>query len=125
MLGFEKTLQMYPDCGAISQWNCAGSCACTKPRFDIDGFGNLYIPNATTFSVSVRDNANNEIVKFGHYGNFDCQGPESKEPKPEIPLGWPITAGVSDKYIYVGDCLNHRVVRVDKSWALENECTVK
>jgi DNA-binding beta-propeller fold protein YncE len=118
-LGFEGILATYPDCGPISSWNCAGSCACTKPRFDVDGFGRLYIPNAITFKVSVRDNAGNEILKFGQYGNFDCQGPESSEPKPAIPLGWPVTAGASDRFIYVGDCLNHRVVRVDKTWALE------
>jgi len=118
-LEYSGLLNMYPDCGPISSWNCAGSCACTKPRFDVDDYGRLYIPNAMTFKVSVRDNAGKEIVKFGHYGNLDCQGPESKEPKPEIPLGWPVTVGASDKYIYVGDCLNHRIVRVDKKWATE------
>jgi hypothetical protein len=109
----------YPGCGPVSRWRAVGACACTKPRFDVDGFGRLYIPNAITYSISVRDNANNEIVSFGAYGNLDCQGPGSKEPGPEIPLGWPVTAGASDKYIYVGDCLNHRVVRVDKKYALE------
>ncbi|MSU77416.1 MAG: hypothetical protein EXS16_04885 [Gemmataceae bacterium] len=107
----------YAGCGPISRWNAVGSCACTRPRFDVDGFGRLYIPNAITFSVSMRDNADNEIVSFGGYGNYDCQGPKSKEPTPTIPLGWPVTAGVSDRFIYVGDALNHRVVRVDKKYA--------
>ncbi len=102
----------YPGCGPVSRWNAVGSCACTKPRFDVDGFGRLYIPNAITFSVSVRDNADNEIASFGSYGNYDAAGPE-------IPLGWPVTAGASDRAIYVGDALNHRVVRVDKRFALE------
>jgi hypothetical protein len=116
-------IAQYPGCGPVSQWRAVGSCVCTKPRFDVDDFGRLYIPNAITYSVSVRDNAGNEIVRFGAYGNLDCQGPGSKEPKPEIPLGWPVTAGASDKYIYVGDCLNHRVVRVDKQFTAE--ATVK
>ena len=90
-----------------------------KPRFDVDDFGRLYIPNGITYEVSVRDNAGNEIVRFGGYGNFDCQGPASQEPQPAIPLGWPVTAGASDRFIYVGDCLNHRVVRVDKTFAAE------
>jgi DNA-binding beta-propeller fold protein YncE len=124
-LGFNGTLNMYPGCAPISAWRCAGSCACTKPRFDVDGFGRLYIPNAITFKVSVRDNSGNQIVKFGDYGNFDCQGPKSKEPKPEIPMGWPVTVGASDKYIYVGDCLNHRVVRADKTWSSEQTVSVK
>jgi hypothetical protein len=109
----------YAGCGPISRWNAVGACACTRPRFDVDGFGRLYIPNAITFSLSMRDNADNEIVSFGGYGNHDCQGPRSKEPTPAIPLGWPVTAGVSDRFIYVGDALNHRVVRVDKKYAAE------
>jgi hypothetical protein len=109
----------YAGCGPVSRWNAVGACACTKPRFDVDGYGRLYIPNGITFDVSVRDNADNEIVRFGAYGNYDCGGPKSKEPRPEIPLGWPITAGASDRYIYVGDVLNHRVVRVDRRFAAE------
>ncbi len=125
VLGYEGVLKVYPGCGPNSEWAAAGSCVCTKPRFDVDRYGRLFIPNAVTFSVSVRDNAGNEIVRFGHYGNFDAQGPESAEPKPEIPLGWPTCAGASDKYIYVGDTLNHRVVRVDKVWGAEQIVDVK
>jgi hypothetical protein len=47
----------------------------------------------------------NEITKFGQYGNFDCQGEQSTEPRPSIPLGWLITVGASEKATYVGDCL--------------------
>jgi DNA-binding beta-propeller fold protein YncE len=107
----------YPGCGPVSRWQAVGACACTKPRFDLDGFGRLYIPDGIAFAVSIRDNAGNEIVRFGAYGNFDCRGVGSREPSPAIPLGWPVTAGASDKYVYVGDCLNHRVVRVDKQFA--------
>lgn len=97
----------------------AGACACTKSRFDVDDFGCLYIPIGITYGVSVRDNANNEIARFGAYGNYDCKGKSSREAKPAIPFGWPVSAGASDRFIYVGDTLNHRVVRLDKSWALE------
>ncbi len=107
----------YVGCGSVSQWRAAGSCVCTKPRFDVDDFGRLYIPNAITFSVSMRDNADNEIVQFGDYGNFDCQGAGSIESQPAIPLGWAISASATDKHIYIGDCLNHRLVRVDKQFA--------
>jgi hypothetical protein len=124
-LSYDGTLAMYPGCAPISSWRCDGSCACTKPRFDVDGFGRLYIPNAMTFKISVRDNAGNQLVEFGNYGNFDSEGPKSTEPKPEIPLGWPITVGATDRYIYVGDCLNHRVVRVDRKFAAEETCPVK
>jgi hypothetical protein len=122
---YEGLLAKYPGCAPLSRWRAVGSCLCTKPRFDVDGFGRLYVPNAITFKVSVRDNAGNEIVRFGAYGNFDCGGPKSAEPKPAIPLGWPVTAGASDKHVYVGDCLNHRVVRVDKTWAAEETCPIR
>lgn len=121
----EGALASYPGCGPVSRWRSDGACACVKPRFDVDEFGRLYIPNGITFQVSVRDNAGNEITRFGGYGNFDCQGPGSAEPRPAIPLGWPVTAGASDKYIYVGDCLNHRVVRVDKSYIVEQVADIR
>jgi DNA-binding beta-propeller fold protein YncE len=116
----------YPGCAPISgSWNSTGSaCHCTRPRFDVDPYGRLYVPNAVTYRVSVRDNAGNEILEFGGYGNFDAQGPESREPKPAIPLGWPIFAAAGDEHLYVGDCLNHRVVRVDKTFAAEETCAV-
>lgn len=115
----------YPGCGPISRWQAVGACACTKPRFDVDDFGRLYIPNAITYSVSVRDNAGNEILRFGDYGNYDCQGPASAQPDPPIPLGWPVGTSASDRFIYVGDCLNHRVVRVDKRFADEAVAAVE
>lgn len=110
-------LATYPECGPVSRWRSDGSCACTKPRFDVDEYGRLYLPNGITFSVSVRDNANHEIVRCGAYGNFDDQGPGSRSSTPEIPLGWPVGVAATDEHLYVGDCLNHRIVRVDKKFA--------
>ena len=79
-LGFRDVLALYAGCGPISSWRCDGACACVKPRFDVDPYGRLYIPNGITFTVSVRDNAGNDIASFGQYGNFDCQ--TSPEPAP-------------------------------------------
>ncbi|HOX07375.1 MAG TPA: hypothetical protein PK280_13315 [Planctomycetota bacterium] len=113
--------------GPISgSWASTGSvCHCTRPRFDVDPYGRLYIPNGINYKVYLIDNADNPILSFGGYGNWDTQGPQSKEPKPEIPMGWPIFTGASDKYIYVGDGLNHRVVRADKVFAAAETCEVK
>jgi hypothetical protein len=91
----------------------------------VDPYGRLYIPNGWTYKVTLVDNSDNQILSFGGYGNWDAQGPASSEPKPEIPLGWPVYAGASDKYIYVGDALNHRVVRADKKFALEQTVDIK
>lgn len=121
----QGALAAYEGCAPISRWRADGSCACTKPRFDVDGFGRLYIPNATTFTVSIRDNADNEIVRFGGYGNFDSPGGAKVKGEPEIPLGWAVAAGASDAHVYVGDCLNHRLVRADKTWSAEATVEVK
>ena len=121
----EGAVAQYPGCGPVSRWRADGACACTKPRFDVDDFGRLYIPNGITFSVSVRDNAGHEITRFGGYGNYDCQGPNSSQPSPAIPLGWPVGVAASDRHIYVGDCLNHRLVRVDKQYQSEMTLDLK
>lgn len=123
----EGAVQTYAPTGPVSgSWNSTISvCHCTRPRFDVDAYGRLYIPNGITFKVALRDNADNAILDFGAYGNYDAQGPESSEPKPAIPLGWPIFAGATDEHVYVGDGLNHRVVRVDKTFAAAETCEVK
>ncbi|MDD4890797.1 MAG: hypothetical protein PHU85_12815 [Phycisphaerae bacterium] len=114
-------------CGPISgSWNSTMSvCHCNRPRFDVDPFGRLYVPNGITYKVAVRDNADNEILTFGGYGNFDAQGPASTEPKPEIPVGAAIFSMSTNRSIYIGDYLNHRVVRADKTFAAEATCTLK
>jgi hypothetical protein len=131
----EGGLKAYPLLSSFSSF-----CACKTPRFDVDDYGRLYIPNALTCSVQVVDNEGNEIMKFGDYGNFDSQGPESgstgsppdtlstskgKSPKPAIPTAYPMTAKVSFKHIYVADEANRRVVRVDPTWKAEETCEVK
>jgi hypothetical protein len=98
---------------------------CTKPRFDVDEFGRVFIPNAMTFSVTVMDNAGSTLATFGHYGNFDAQGPGSAEPEPPIPLGWPTNAVVAGNHVYVADVLNHRVVRVDLDFETEVELPLR
>ena len=49
-------------------------CVCIGGRFKIDGFGRLWIPDALRFSVGVVDNAGNELIRFGRYGNQDSLG---------------------------------------------------
>ena len=123
-LGFEGVRNVYPGLAPFSQWRCAGACVCTKPRFDVDEFGRLAMPNAITFSVRLVDNAGNQILEFGHYGNYDAQGPGSAEPNPAIPLGWPTNVAVVGDHLYVADVLNHRIVRADLTYALTAACPV-
>ena len=125
VMGFEGVEAVYPGLGPFSRWRCAGSCVCTKPRFDVDGFGRVIVPNAITFSVTVLDHAGNRVARFGHYGNFDARGPASAEPKPAIPLGWPTNAAADGDRVYVLDVLNHRVVRVDVNYAVTERLRVE
>lgn len=100
-------------------------CVCKEARFDLDGFGRLYMPNVLDFCVRVVDNVGNPVVTFGHYGNADSRGAESAVPKPAIPLGWPLTLGVnSNDHVYVSDVLNQRIVRVDLSPSASATCAV-
>ena len=127
---YEGVKQVYPGLGSFS--GSRGCCACRSPRFDLDPYGRLYLPNTITFDTRIVDNAGNEIAKFGAYGNFDSQwvpeGSTDKKPivaTPDVPLGWPLAAGASEKKIYVGDLYNRRVIRVDKKFAAEETCEVK
>lgn len=95
-------------------------CFCRTPRFDVDLFGRLFIPNAITQQVSVMDNNGNEIVAFGRYGNYDSKGPGSAIPDPAIPFAWPTGAAASDDFIYVTDFGNSRLARIAMNYALEN-----
>ncbi len=117
----EGALKIYPGIGVMGG-SYGGGCRCRQPMFELDGWGRLFIPNATTYSVQVVDNEGNEILKFGHYGNADSRGDsaDSLVSTPAIPLGWPEAVGVSDKAVYVADVLNRRVVRLKKVYAAES-----
>jgi hypothetical protein len=132
-------LNVYP---GIAPFSGAGApqtghnlCVCRVPRFDVDRYGRLALPNAVTCSVLLYDNAGNLIMEFGKYGNFDSQyvNPnlrEGKEGKPTvgmpgIPLAWPTCAGFSENHIYALDTYNRRAVRVDLTYAAEERCEVK
>jgi hypothetical protein len=118
----EGALTAYPGLGAQVELGCV----CKEARFDLDGYGRLYIPNAVEYRVRVVDNAGNEIVSFGHYGNPDSRGPGSAVPDPDVPLGWPISVSVGRRgEVYVADTLNHRVVRVELTPSLVAECPVR
>lgn len=109
-------------------------CVCRVPRFDLDRFGRLALPNAMTNTVLIYDNAGNLILEFGKYGNFDSQFVNTNVPAnknlptistPEIPLAWPTGAGFTKDHIYVLDTYNRRAVRTDNTYALEATCEIK
>ncbi|HOX06498.1 MAG TPA: hypothetical protein PK280_08865 [Planctomycetota bacterium] len=110
-------------------------CVCRVPRFDLDRYGRLILPNAMTNSVLLYDNAGNLILEFGKYGNFDTQfvnenteAGKAKKPTvavPDIPLCWPTGAGFTAKAFYVCDTYNRRAVRAEATFKAEETCEVK
>ena len=125
----------------------AGRCHCTASDFDVDNFGRVFAPDTGRFRVGVLDTNGNEITSFGGYGNQDCCGPDSyvldpatkalrprkaDDPKdlvspfakPEIAFAWLIGVAVTDRYAYVGDVINKRILRVKLDYAATETCAV-
>jgi hypothetical protein len=120
-------LKVYPQAygtftGGGTSTNC---CFCNSPRFDLDPYGRLYIPNSSTGKITIADNEGNTILTFGEYGNVDCRGglPGSIGEiysAPSIPIAWPVSVAATEDYIYVGDYINARIVRVQKTYSVDN-----
>jgi hypothetical protein len=117
-------------------------CHCTAVEFDVDGFGRTFYPDQGRFKLVALDTAGNELLRFGGYGNQDSCGPESyvldpqtkvfrprreNDPKdlkspfaePDVPFAWITGLGVSDRYLYLTDGMNRRLVRVKLGYAAE------
>ncbi|MGQ9662819.1 MAG: hypothetical protein ACUVWX_10870 [Kiritimatiellia bacterium] len=130
----EGATAVYPGYAPFSHANWGGNscCVCRAPRFDLDRYGRLYIPNAIVNSVRIVDNTGNLICEFGQYGNFDSQYVPAERsgglpliPKPAIPLTWPTGAGVSEKAVYVLDTYSRRLVRCIIAAKVEQLCDVR
>jgi len=132
--GFDGVLGEYPGLAPFSKAGLGGNtcCVCRGPRFDVDRYGRLALPNAVTCSVWIYDNAGNLIAEVGRYGNFDSQfvpeGSKQRKPLvavPDVPLAWPTGAGWSEKHLYINDTYSRRAVRVDLTYTAEEVCQVK
>lgn len=99
-------------------------CMCEGSGFDVDPFGRVFFPNLGQFRIEVVDTNNNPILTFGKYGNEDSGGPSARVKRPDIPLAWPVYVAVSDRWAYVADTVNRRVVRVKLDYAAEAMCAV-
>jgi hypothetical protein len=116
------------------------TCHCTASDFDLDDFGRVFVPDNGRFRIGVLDSSGNEILSFGAYGNQDFCGPESyvvdpatkrlrprkaddpgelKSPfaGPEIALAWVVGLAVTDRYAYIDDVINKRILRVKLEYA--------
>jgi hypothetical protein len=97
-------------------------CMCEGSGFDVDPFGRVFYPNLSQFRIEVIDTNNNPITTFGAYSNEDSGGAGARAKKPAIPLAWPTYVAVSDRWAYVADTVNRRVVRVRLGYSAEATC---
>ena len=93
-------------------------CVTRSPRFAVDGYGRIYYPTNIAQRVSIMDNAGNEILHFGTYGNRDSMGglPGELVPTAGIPMAFPNSVDATDNYVYVADMVNLRVLRLKKTF---------
>jgi hypothetical protein len=82
----------------------------------------VWVPDLGRFRVSVLDTNGNDLTHFGRYGNADAP---VKPGQKAIPFAWLIGVGVSDKYAYMGDSINRRLLRAKLVYAAEETCAVK
>jgi hypothetical protein len=98
-----------------------------SPRFGVDDYGRICYPNTLTRSVALMDNAGNEILRFGTYGNIDdWKALEGRWGEAKaIPLSWPGAVDATDGWIYVADHANVGVLRLRKTFAATETTMIK
>jgi DNA-binding beta-propeller fold protein YncE len=103
------------------------SCIHHVPRFNVDEFGRILYPTSIQPRVSLIDNAGNEILHFGTWGNRDSTGglPEDLVPTQDIPMGLPDSVAATDDHVYVADMVNLRVLRIAKTFAASETAPLK
>ena len=105
-----------PMLSRISDRRGGPGCNCRNGRFDLDGFGRLFIPDAVFGRIEVIDSNANTICFIGRRGRPD--------PASGVELGWPSQVAVSEEALYIADYLRYRLLRVRLSCREEREAKV-
>lgn len=101
--------------------NLGVGCACFNAKMAFDYLNRTFAPELERYRVAVLDSAGNLICHVGQYGNIDSQGPKSL-----VPVGGDevtmmhgaYLATDTDKYLYISDPGNDRVVKVKLDYSL-------
>jgi len=112
---------VHPGIGHVGFYGCN----CENVTFDVDEFGRVFFPDLSLFRVRVIDTAGNAIMHFGGYGNPESAGPASPVPQPEIAFAWLTGVGVTDRYAYMGDTMNRRLLRARLTYVAEETCELR
>jgi hypothetical protein len=129
----------------------ATGCICwQQSRFTIDYYARSFAPEMDQFSVAVLDASGNLIMRIGQYGNVDDGLPPPNaiaiSQKPDKPITGPTlvspnprsiggdevalmhgchVATMTDKYLYISDTGNSRIVQVKLSYHVEEKVSMK
>lgn len=97
------------------------------PRFGVDGYGRIYYPTLNGPKVSMIDNEGNEILSFGTYGNRDSLGGLEGDmiPTKDVPMIFPNSVDATDDFVYVTDIVNIRLLRLSKTFILNETLEIK
>ena len=109
----QNLLWSYPGMSTLTI--ATNTCTCPQCRFDTDLYGRCFIPESWRYSVGVCDTNGNPILHIGRYGNADSgRGPDSPAPVAgDIAFSQcDFVSTVSDRWLYVADTGNWRLVRI-------------
>ena len=96
--------------GFVNSMACGYECAGAQMCIDKDD--RVWIPEHIVYNVKAVDSAGNLIARIGTYGNADCDGdPNGKNPRPAIPITWPVSIARHKDYLLIADRISARVVR--------------
>ncbi len=119
-------LWSYP--GMSTMTSTTNTCVCPQSRFDVDLYGRVFVPESWRYSVGVCDTNGNPVMHIGRYGNADSgRGPESPiKVHGDIAFSQcDYLCTLSDRYLYVADTGNFRVVRVKLGYHAEERAGLK
>jgi NHL repeat len=131
---------VHPGIGHVGHFRCN----CENVTFDVDEFGRVFFPDPILFQIRVIDTNGNALTRFGGYGNAENMGVESPVPdpktgqlrpprhgerspfgEPDIAFAWLVGVGVTDRYIYAGDSLNRRMLKLKMTYKADETCAIK
>ncbi len=99
-------------------------CECYHCKFDTDLYGRTFMPRAYGYHVAVLDANGNRICTIGRFGNADK--PAMKPGDTDVGLGQcSYLATVSDKWLYIADDSNLRIIRVRLGYHTEKRAAIE
>jgi hypothetical protein len=102
-------------------------CSCQTPRFDVDRYGRVFVPDTLRFSVKVLDGNGTQIGRIGRYGNLDDGLRAAKASGAGAPIytAWPHAVAVTGRMLYIADMINHHIVAVKLSSCVEETVALR